>query len=323
MDIGIGIGAFKFQNLVSNEMKITKDPEHKTRIRSQSRKSIQEKCKFQFQNSKKKFAHKQQEFECKEKFQTEVNEGDSSDSQMDDIQLLEYRRKKKQEFVFEVSDLSSSESFDSEIENDNHSEKRDNPNQEQHQNACQNLKNLAQSNNLSLQSQNTLQLVNSNKSQKHSIITKKQKILKSFRPALIKKDFQLLRSLKQNQDFLNNELATLEEYKIDREIVVDMDCQDIHTFMRLQNEVEEMRRKQMDFNKQKERHYEIVKNRSNNQPNKIATKPDENKLWIVMMAKKFIKSMKDKKNNESLNKLPSQQPVIRKSTRGSQIKQVS
>lgn len=36
-----------------------------------------------------------------------------------------------------------------------------------------------------------------------------------------------------------------------------------------------------------------------------------------MMAKKFIKSMKDKKNNESLNKLPSQQPVIRKSTRGS------
>lgn len=34
------------------------------------------------------------------------------------------------------------------------------------------------------------------------------------------------------------------------------------------------------------------------------------------MAKKFIKSMKDKKNGDSLNKLPPQ-PVVRKSTRGS------
>ncbi|CAK72969.1 unnamed protein product (macronuclear) [Paramecium tetraurelia] len=301
-------------------MKITKDPEHKTRIRSQSRKSIQEKCKFQFQNSKKKYAHKNQDVEGKEKFQTEVDEQDSSDSQMDDAQLLEYRKKKKQEFVFEVSDFSSSESFDSDLENDQHSEQNANSNQEQHQNACQNLKNLAFSHNISLQSQNTLQLVNSNKSQKHSVITKKQKVLKAFRPALIKKDFQLLRSLKQNQDFLNNELATLEEYKIDREIVVDMDCQDIHTFMRLQNEVEEMRRKQMDFNKQKERHYEIVKNRS--QPNKGATKQDENKLWIMMMARKFIKSMKDKKNNKQSSNQPPQ-PIVRKSTRGSQIKQVS
>ncbi|CAD8087542.1 unnamed protein product [Paramecium sonneborni] len=321
----IGIGAFKFQNIVNNEMKITKDPEHKTRIRSQSRKSIQEKCKFQFQNQKKKFVHKQQENDEKEKFQTEFYEEDSSPSLLEDFQLLEHRKKKQNEFILQVSDPSSSESFDSELGFDQPSEKLENHSnfyEEENMQASQNLKNLTLTNHLSLLSQNTLQLVSSNKSQKQSAITKKQKILKAFRPALIRKDIQLLRGLKQNQDFINNQLATLEEYKIDREIVVDMDCQDIQTFMRLQNEVEEMRRKQMDFNQQKERHYEIVKNRPNKQQTKSTIKSDENKLWTVMMAKKFIKNMKLKKDNESQSKIPSQ-PVIRKSTRGSQIKQIS
>ncbi|CAD8080875.1 unnamed protein product [Paramecium sonneborni] len=321
----IGIGAFKFQTLINTEMKITKDPEHKTRIRSQSRKSIQEKCKFQFQNQKKKFIHKQQENDEKEKFQTEFQEEESSSSLLEDFQLLEHKKKKDHDFILQVSDPSSSESYDSELGYDQASEKiRNHSNfyEEENMQASQNLKNLTLTNHLSLQSQNTLQLVSNNKSQKQSIVTKKQKILKAFRPALIKKDIQLLRGLKQNQEFINNELATLEEYKIDREIVVDMDCSDIQTFMRLQNEVEEMRRKQMDFNQQKERHYEIVKSRPNKQQTKLTIKSDDNKLWTVMMAKKFIKNMKLKKDNESQTKILSQQ-FIRKSSRGSQIKQIS
>lgn len=38
--IGVGFGAYKFQNIISNEMRVTKDSVHRTRIQTESRKSI-------------------------------------------------------------------------------------------------------------------------------------------------------------------------------------------------------------------------------------------------------------------------------------------
>lgn len=52
-------------------MRITKDPSHKTRIRSQSRRSIQEKCKREYQNGKKKVSSKNE-------VHTEIHEDESS-----------------------------------------------------------------------------------------------------------------------------------------------------------------------------------------------------------------------------------------------------
>jgi hypothetical protein len=38
-----------------------------------------------------------------------------------------------------------------------------------------------------------------------------------------------------------------------------MQCKDFMTFMRMQHEVEELKRKQNDFNEQKERHFNLAK----------------------------------------------------------------
>lgn len=41
---------------------------------------------------------------------------------------------------------------------------------------------------------------------------------------IIRKEIEFLKSLCQNQNFVNSDTAILDEYKMDREICVDMDC---------------------------------------------------------------------------------------------------
>lgn len=42
-----------------------------------------------------------------------------------------------------------------------------------------------------------------------------------------------MRSLNQNSELANNNLLKLDEYKIDKDIYVDIDCKEISTFLRL------------------------------------------------------------------------------------------
>lgn len=70
MDDKLGIGAFKFQSVVSNEMKLSKDPRISMtgRLKHEARKSIIDKCKHQFQNAKKKIIQRLQDPQEKDKF---------------------------------------------------------------------------------------------------------------------------------------------------------------------------------------------------------------------------------------------------------------
>ncbi|CAD8125311.1 unnamed protein product [Paramecium sonneborni] len=320
--LGVGFGAYKFQTIISNEMRMTKDSVHRTRIQTESRKSIQEKCKYQFQNAKKKIIQKLQDPNERERFHTLIQFEKGSDDSVSDpdnqtLQLLEYKKKKEKEYILQVSDSSSSNSFESSNSvNQSHHKEINEPNAYDEENhlAGQNLKTLT-----------TPTILKSPQISQSRAQIAKQKVMamKITKYPIVRKDIDFLRSLCQNQNFVNNDKAILEEYKLDKEICVDMDCQDIITFMRLQHEVEEMRRKQIDFNTQKERHYEITQNLpkksiNNKSNNKVEDK--DNKFWTVMMAKRFIKNMKLK--IEQTPPKPSIQAInlLRKSTRGSTLK---
>ena len=55
----------------------------------------------------------------------------------------------------------------------------------------------------------------------------------------------------------------------------------------------------MDFNKQKERHYEIADKNQLKKKKEESVKVEESKFWTIMMAKRFIKNMKLKKEQNS------------------------
>ncbi|CAD8061058.1 unnamed protein product [Paramecium sonneborni] len=319
--MSLGIGAFKFQTIISHEIKTTRDPGHKSRIRSQSRKSIQEKCMLQLQNSKKKLKQKPIDIENKYKQQTEQNQEEFDESLLNEISIFDNKKQEKKNFILQVSEPSNSDSSFSDVGFENFQDNKIN-NQIKQENLkksllCQRLNNLTVTFNQPQSSQLFLQ----QGKVKSKIISTKQRNQKILNPSQFKKDIQLLGSLKQNQEFNENQAIIVEEYKLNKEIYIDIDCQEIKTFMRLQNEVEEMRRKQMDFNIQKERHYEIVNDKSNKQILRNQRKSEENKLWSVIMAKNFIKNLKLKK--ETNNRTSSQQSegdLIKKMMRVTQIK---
>ncbi|CAD8125696.1 unnamed protein product [Paramecium sonneborni] len=296
-ELGVGFGAYKFQTIISNEMRMTKDSVHRTRIQTESRKSIQDKCKYQFQNAKKKIIQKLQDPNERERFNTQIqleqvsNDSVSDDSENQTLQLLEYKKKKEKEYILQAIN-------------------EPNVYEEENNLAGQNLKTLT-----------TPTILKSPQISQSRVQIAKQKVMamKMTKYPIVRKDIDFLRSLCQNQNFINNDKAILEEYKLDKEICVDMDCQDIITFMRLQHEVEEMRRKQIEFNTQKERHYEIAQKFNQKTNNKVEDK--DNKFWTVMMAKRFIKNMKLKIDHTSPPKHSIQAiNLIRKSTRGSILK---
>lgn len=61
-----------------------------------------------------------------------------------------------------------------------------------------------------------------------------------------KRQINFLKGLNQNQTLNDN--AEIEEYYQDGKIVVNMHSRDLMTFVRLQHEVDELKRKQDDFN---------------------------------------------------------------------------
>lgn len=96
----------------------------------------------------------------------------------------------------------------------------------------------------------------------------------------------------------------MDEYKIDREIFVDMDCKDLMTYMRLQHEVEELRRKQTDLKTYKELHYgQREDGKKRKKPHESEAK-EENKLLIITLAKRFYRKFKEKtKQNLSMRSI--------------------
>ncbi|CAD8172753.1 unnamed protein product [Paramecium pentaurelia] len=318
--LGVGFGAYKFQTIINSEMRVTKDSVHRTRIQTESRKSIQDKCKYQFQNAKKKIIQKLQDPNERERFNTLIQvDKDSDDSLSGDPEnqaayLLQQKKKKEKEFELYVSESSSFSGIDSDDSlNEPNQEviKKSQIYEEENKLASQNLKAL-----------NTPTILKSPQisSSRAQVALQKVKAMKNTRYPVVKKDIDFLRSLCQNQNFFNNEKAILEEYKLDKEICVDMDCQDIVTFMRLQHEVEEMRRKQTEFNTQKERHYEVTKNLPKKSINKSNTKAEDNGFCTVMMAKRFIKTLKLKVEQKQPKPPIQAINLLRKSTRGSTLK---
>ncbi|CAD8178940.1 unnamed protein product [Paramecium octaurelia] len=318
--LGVGFGAYKFQTIISNEMRVTKDSVHRTRIQTESRKSIQDKCKYQFQNAKKKIIQKLQDPNERERFNTliQVDKGSddslSGDPDNQTDQLLEQKKKKEKEFELYVSESSSFSGIDSDgsqSESDQDDLKKSQVQKEENKLASQNLKAL-----------NTPTILKSPQisQSRAQVALQKVKAMKTTRHPVVRKDIDFLRSLCQNQNFVNNEKAILEEYKLDKEICVDMDCQDIVTFMRLQHEVDEMRRKQTEFNSQKERHYEVTKNLPKKSISKTNTKSEDNGFCTVMMAKRFIKTLKLKVEQKQPKPSVQAMNLLRKSTRASTLK---
>ncbi|CAD8056337.1 unnamed protein product [Paramecium sonneborni] len=249
MDNQLGIGAFKFQSLVSREMRSSKDTiNNRSQFRIEHRLSLIEKSKQQLKPPRK----------------TNNNQISRSSDRQHALMLGE---KKIQQFILNVS--SSSSSSNSEGTNEKEEKSR----------AINCIKKLGM-----------------------AIFTpqpspQKQSTTQRSQSKTNKKEIHFLRSLCQNSELTNNSIIKLDEYKIDKQIYVDIDCKEITTFLRLQHEVEEMRRKQTDFQFQKERHFEELEEKH---PKKSKEQQHED-FWTVLMAKrtakKLIKNMNWKRKN--------------------------
>ncbi|CAD8144304.1 unnamed protein product [Paramecium pentaurelia] len=249
MDNQLGIGAFKFQSLVSKEMRSSKDfINNRSQIRIEHRLSLIEKSKQQLKPPRK----------------TKNNQASRS-SNRQNAQIL--GEKQAQQFEFNISSSSSSTNSEGIGE------------KEEQTRALHSIKKLGM--NIYTPQPSPQKQVPTQRSQ-----TRTQK-----------KEIQFLRSLCQNSELTNNSLVKLDEYKIDKEIYVDIDCKDITTFLRLQHEVEEMRRKQTDFHLQKQRHFEVLGRKDPKKANNL----QHEDFWTILMAKrtakKLIKNMNWKRKN--------------------------
>ncbi|KAM3144485.1 hypothetical protein pb186bvf_003354 [Paramecium bursaria] len=305
----LGLGAIKFQSVVANEISQNNNKgafQQLEKLIIEPRTSIKPiSTRKQFQEAKKKIVEKlndpgeRKTFEEGLKKLEEKKQQFTHDEQLKLIQL----QIQKQENNFRLQVSSSSGSFtSSESEFDDASKFKitHEINDQQAIHAArsiltskfstqQTVKNIPTKKNLNT---NEAKSIFNNQGSKLFMMRQQQTKAQGIR-----KEVQYLKSLYQNQDLVNNDNLQLNEYKIENEIHIDMDCKDMITFMRFQHELDELKRKQMDFKNQKQNHLETIRKSDNNTTidSPQVKKKEDNKFMAVLMAKQLFKNWKSKR----------------------------